>query len=173
MRGQILISAADDLIAGYIFSYRARFGARDRVQAGAGQILGFEDSREVVHVRLFDRVPEGLRVLIGHVPISFSALRRSGARFIAAADAPTDWTESHTLWLKRRSCGEVAAFDQPLAEVARRALETVTESMDAVAPSSVTLRWAFPKRGASGGFNIIEAAIVSPGEADVLRDRVN
>jgi hypothetical protein len=173
LKPQVFITAASDLVAGHVFSYRASMDRLSQRSAGAGQILGFEDGREIVHVRLFDRVPDGLRVFIGHVPIAFSALQRSAARLIAPAETPSDWAESYAVWIERRDRGEVAAFDQSLADVARRAIEAVTESMDAVAPGSVTLRWAFPKRGASGGFNIIEAAIVSPGEPDVLRHRAS
>jgi hypothetical protein len=163
------IGRSEELAPGIIFSYRAPESSDSSPRkAAAGQILGLEGDRGIVHVRLFDRVDEGLRVFIGHVPVAFDALCRSAARIVAEAAAPEDWRETYQAWSERRAHGDVAAFDMPLDEVAKRALEAVTESMDAVAPGSVTLRWVFPKRGASGGFNIIEAAIVLPGSADAI-----
>ena len=133
-----------------------------------GQVLGFEEDRAIVHIRLFERTGDVLRVFIGHVPIAFGAFRDSVARILSVGNTPQDWEATKQDWNERRLRGEVAAFDMPLSEVVERAMEAVTDSVDAVAPESVTLRWVFPKRGASGGFNIIEAAIMSAGGVDAV-----
>ena len=165
-RGQPIATVAD-LVVGQIFTFGPSASLRIAKRA-VGQILGVEDDPAIVHVRLFERTGDELRVFIGHLPIAFVALQGSSARVLAVGAAPQDWEETRQNWSERRQRGEVAAFDMRLAEIVERALEAVTDSVDAVAPESVTLRWVFPKRGASGGFNIIEAAIVSASGPDAV-----
>jgi hypothetical protein len=162
----------DDLKPGMFFVYRGPRRWLFFPSAGAGQIIGLEPQHGVVHVRLYWPAAanageeERLEVTVGHLPILWSCFEGSLRELMDVGPVPVDARPSLLAWRERRARGEVGAFDVPLWRALRYAWETLLDSHGleashepaAPSPETVVIEWAFPKRGATGDFNVVEVS---------------
>lgn len=154
-----------DLEPGLYFTYRRRrwFWFRSRA-AGLGQIVGLDLEKGVVHLRIFwtpgDENEQRERldlVAIGHLPIVFSQFMASSPEAIEKHAVPSDCWNSISTWRERHKNGEVGAFSVPLWEAVELTWETALESGQG-SVDDLFIETAFPKRGPSGDFNVLEVA---------------
>jgi len=154
-----------DLEIGLYFTYRRRRWLLFRSRtAGLGQIIGLDQEEGVVHVRIFwtpadeGDLREGLDlVAVGHLPIVFSKFLASSPEAVEKHPVPQDCRSSIAAWRARHAQGEVGAFSVPLWEAVNLIWETALESGNGSA-EDLFIETAFPKRGPSGGFTVLEVA---------------
>jgi hypothetical protein len=156
-----------DLEPGLYFTYRRRrwFLFRSRA-AGLAQIVGLDLEEGVVHLRIFwtpeneDDPREGLDlVAVGHLPIVLSQFMASSPEAVEKHPVPSDCWNAISAWRERHKKGEVGAFSVPLWEAGELTWESALESVGG-SPDDLFIETAFPKRGSTGGFNVLEVAAV-------------
>lgn len=161
-----------ELQPGVFFTYRRSWPWRlFRRDAGLGQVVGVDEARGVLHVRVFwvpdeEDDAEGLDlVAIGHLPIHMSSFVRSAPRVVELRrhPVPDDCRPHVDAWERRSEAGEGAAFGLPLWEAVEAVLETVSAGPGPEL-GRVLVQSAYPKRDARGRWTVLEvAAVERPG----------
>lgn len=141
-----------------MFTYRS--GSMFRRRVGAGQVLGTDRNRVIAFVSLFDVSGDDLRPFIHFLPILLQAYLKSKPAVIRQMDLPDGWEGLRDEWEEKWRTGEAGVFSVPLAEIARKTLETVNHFHDFDEDDGVFVRIAYPKKSASSGeFDTISATV--------------
>lgn len=149
----------DDLTPGSLFQYRGPRRLLERTWAFA-QILGLEPDRAIVHLSTFfeEREDDRFSVAISHIPIVFSAFRKSAPTILALKPIFPEALARVERWRNRSSQGEVGAFTVEIYKVEKMIWRIIREQDPDASLERTFVETAYPRRGPNGRMDVVEVA---------------
>lgn len=148
-----------ELAVGTMFSYRIhprwRFWRR---RWGVAQVIGEEDSRDLLHLRVFGM--DGS--VVSHLPIRTDCVLPFVEQVFDASDAMVDVDEdcrrSITTWRAAQASGVAGVFDLPIGEAISKIEETLPPE---VAKQSYHVESAYPVRAEDREFRNVRVIVAA------------
>jgi hypothetical protein len=154
-----MLPGFNDLHPGMVFSYNGprRFPAFRRGIA-IGLILAVDPEWGIIHIRTYKDVGGEPLVDIQHLPMLFSAFRKSLDSIVRSDPLKENahW-ETLNLWRRRARQGEVGGFAREIWKVENDVHAVAAEAHPPEETSHIV--FAFPTKNAKGAFSKIEVEV--------------
>jgi len=125
-------------------------------------VIGIEKETGIIHVRTYHDTPNtNENIDIAHLPILFSALKKSVYKFEDIAHINDSLSiESILLWRQKYEQGLVGAFIDDLWQAEEYIHKTVYENYGSSYEDNYFIEYGFPKINETGKMTIVECSLL-------------